>query len=42
VLKGATMVDADAAFDTERSVPHGDVAAAHVMAARLKLKQLLV
>ena len=41
VLKGATMVDADAAFDTERSVPHGDVAAAHVMAARLKLKQLL-
>ena len=35
------MVDADAAFDTERSVPHGDVAAAHVMAARLKLKQLL-
>ena len=41
VLKGTTMVDADAAFDTERSVPHGDVAAAHVMAARLKLKQLL-
>ena len=41
VLKGATMVDADAAFDTELSVPHGDVAAAHVMAARLKLKQLL-
>jgi hypothetical protein len=41
VLKGATMVDADAVFDTERSVPHGDVAAAHVMAARLKLKQLL-
>jgi hypothetical protein len=41
VLKGATMVDTDAAFDTERSVPHGDVAAAHVMAARLKLKQLL-
>jgi hypothetical protein len=41
VLKGATMVDVDAAFDTERSVPHGDVAAAHVMAARLKLKQLL-
>jgi transposase len=41
VLKGATLVDADAAFETERSVPHGDVAAAHVMATRLGLKKLL-
>jgi hypothetical protein len=41
VLKGATLVDADAAFDTERSVPHGDVAAAHVMATRLGLRKLL-
>jgi hypothetical protein len=41
VLKGATLVDADVAFDTERSVPHGDVAAAHVMATRLGLRKLL-
>ncbi|MGH4012062.1 MAG: IS1634 family transposase [Pseudonocardiaceae bacterium] len=41
VLKGATLVDAEAAFETERSVPHGDVAAAHVMATRLGLKKLL-
>ncbi|MGH8089388.1 MAG: IS1634 family transposase, partial [Stenotrophomonas sp.] len=41
VLKGATLVDAEVAFDTERSVPHGDVAAAHVMATRLGLRRLL-
>jgi hypothetical protein len=41
VLKGATLVDADAAFETERSVPHGDVAAAHVMATQLGLRKLL-
>lgn len=41
VLKGATLVDADVAFETERSVPHGDVAAAHVMATRLGLRTLL-
>jgi hypothetical protein len=41
VLKGAIMVDADVAFETERSVPHGDVAAAHVMATRLGLRKLL-
>ena len=41
VLKGKTLVDADAAFETERSVPHGDVAAAQVMATRLGLKKLL-
>ena len=41
VLKGKTLVDADAAFQTERSVPHGDVAAAQVMATRLGLKKLL-
>jgi transposase len=41
VLKGATLVDADAVFETERSVPHGDVAAAHVMATRLGLRTLL-
>src|SRR2546429_4553604 len=40
-LKGRTLVDAEAAFEVERSVPHGDVAAAHVMALRLGLRELL-
>jgi len=40
-LKGATLVDADAVFETRRSVPHGDAAAAHVMASRLGLRDLL-
>jgi len=40
-LKGTTLVDAGAAFETERSVPHGDVAAAHMMASRLGLRKLL-
>ena len=40
-LKGAALVDAEAAFEVERSVPHGDVAAAHVMASRLGLAALL-
>jgi hypothetical protein len=40
-LKGRTLVDADAAFEVERSVPHGDVAAAHVMAGKLGLAGLL-
>jgi hypothetical protein len=40
-LKGATLVGADSAFDVERSVPHGDVAAAHVMAEKLGLRPLL-
>jgi len=31
-LRGRTLVDAEAAFEAQRSVPHGDVAAAHVMA----------
>lgn len=41
ILKGATLVDAREVFQTERSVPHGDVAAAHVMATRLGLRKLL-
>jgi hypothetical protein len=41
MLKGATLVDARQAFQTERSVPHGDVAAVHVMAAKLGLRKLL-
>ncbi len=40
-LKGRTLVDAEAAFAVERSVPHGNVAAAHVMANRLGLAGLL-
>jgi hypothetical protein len=39
-LKGRTLVDAEAEFEVERSVPHGDVAAAHVMASRLGLADL--
>jgi hypothetical protein len=40
-LRGRTLVDAEAAVEVERSVPHGDVAAAHVMASRLGLAELL-
>jgi hypothetical protein len=40
-LKGATLVDAESVFEVERSVPHGHVAAAHVMAAKLGLRSLL-
>jgi hypothetical protein len=40
-LKGRVLVDAEAAFEVERSAPHGDVAAAHVMASRLGLAELL-
>ncbi len=41
MLKGATLVDADDAFEVERSVPHGNAAAAHVMASQLGLRSLL-
>jgi hypothetical protein len=40
-LKGATLVDAESVFDVERSMPHGNVAAAHVMAGKLGLRSLL-
>jgi transposase len=40
-LKGATLTDAESAFDIERSVPHGNVAAVHVMAGKLGLRSLL-
>ena len=40
-LKGATLVDAGSVFDVERSIAHGDVAAAHVMAEKLGLRTLL-
>jgi hypothetical protein len=39
-LKGRPLVDAQAAFEVARSVPHGDVAAAHVLASRLGLAGL--
>jgi len=41
VLRGRTLVDAESGFDAERSVPHGDVAAAHVMAGTLGLRSML-
>ena len=40
-LKGAALVDAESGFDVERSVPHGNIAAAHVMAGKLGLRALL-
>src|SRR5258708_26214998 len=39
-LRGRTLVDAEAGFEVARSVPHRDVAAAHVMASRLGLRAL--
>src|SRR5262249_59095814 len=41
LLGGAVLVDPDDAFEVKRSVPHGDVAAAHVMASKLGLAGLL-
>jgi len=40
-LKGAALVDADSAFEVERSVPHGNAAVAHLMAGKLGLRALL-
>jgi len=40
-LKGAILVDAGSAFEVERSAPHGNVAAAHIMAAKLGLRAML-
>src|SRR5258707_7431732 len=41
MLRGAALVDAGEAFEVRRSVPHGNVAAAHVMASALGLRGLL-
>jgi hypothetical protein len=41
VLKGETLIGAESAFEIERSVPHGNAAAAHLMAGRLGLRSLL-
>ncbi|HTP14293.1 MAG TPA: hypothetical protein VMK13_00475 [Streptosporangiaceae bacterium] len=40
-LSGSVLVDAGDVFGIERSLQHGHVAAAHVMASRLGLKNLL-
>ena len=41
-LKGAALIDAEeAGFEVERSVPHGDAAAAHIMAGKLGIRSLL-
>jgi len=40
-LKGATLVDAESVLAVERSVPHGNAAAAHAMAGKLGLRSLL-
>jgi hypothetical protein len=40
-LRGRTLVDPDDGFEVQRSVPHGDVAAAHLMAGKLGLRALL-
>jgi hypothetical protein len=41
VLAGATLIDADAAFEVTRSLPHGHAAAVHAMARRLGFPALL-
>jgi hypothetical protein len=40
MLRGATLVDVQDALQVERSVPHGNAAAAHVMASKLGLAGL--
>lgn len=41
ILAGGNLVEAGSAFEVRRSLPHGDVAAVHAMAGKLKLKSLL-
>ena len=41
VLAGKTLIDADAAFEVTRSLPHGHAAAVHAMARRLGFPALL-
>ena len=41
VLAGTTLIDADAAFEVTRSLPHGHAAAVHAMARRLGFPALL-
>ena len=41
VLAGQTLIDADAAFEVTRSLPHGHAAAVHAMARKLGFPALL-
>src|SRR5512135_2996051 len=41
VLAGATLIDAGAAFEVTRSLPHGHAAAVHAMARRVGFPALL-
>jgi len=41
VLAGTTLIDADAAFEVTRSLPHGHAAAVHAMARKLGFPALL-
>jgi hypothetical protein len=41
VLAGSSLVDTDTAFEIERTLPHGDVAAAHAMATKLGFPAVL-
>ena len=41
VLAGQTLIDADAAFEVTRSLPHGHAAAVHAMARRLGFPAVL-
>jgi hypothetical protein len=41
VLRGGVLVDPDADFEVERSLPHGHVAAVHAMARRLGFPEIL-
>jgi hypothetical protein len=41
VLSGKTLVEVDSAFEVERCLPHGDVAAVCAMVSQLGIKELL-
>lgn len=41
VLAGRTLVDVEESFTVERTLPHGHVGAAHVMASQLRFMELL-
>jgi len=41
LLRGATLVEAESSLTVERSVPHGNVAAIHLMAKKLSMPSLL-
>ena len=41
MLAGKTLIDADAAFEVTRSLPHGHAAAVHAMARTLGFPALL-